>query len=137
MRPHRELFDHDADVGVRGVGPDRASAFEQVALALTDVVVPAESVHPDVAVDITCRAPDDRFLLYDWLNALVYEMAVRRMVFGRYEVQLDGTALHGTAWGEPVGRHAAAVEVKGATMTGVRVARREDGAWVAECVVDV
>ena len=30
-----------------------------------------------------------------------------------------------------------AVEVKGATMTGLRVAQERDGSWVAECVVDV
>jgi SHS2 domain-containing protein len=47
--------------------------------------------------------------------------------------------LEGKAWGEPVdvGRHQPAVEVKGATYTGLRVARENDGAWVAECVVDV
>ena len=42
------------------------------------------------------------------------------------------------AFGAPVevGRHHPAVEVKGATWTGLRVAR-EGGGWVAECVVDV
>ena len=53
------------------------------------------------AVQIACEAPDDELLLADWLNALVYEMAVRRMLFGRFQVELDGTHLHAQARGEP------------------------------------
>ena len=29
---------------------------------------------------MTCEAPDDAYLLLDWLNALIYEMALRRLV---------------------------------------------------------
>ena len=91
------------------------------------------------AVQILCTAPDDELLLLDWLNALVYEMATRRMVFGRFEVRIANGQLRGTAWGEPVdvSRHEPAVEVKGATCTGLRVAETGNGAWVAECIVDV
>ena len=75
----------------------------------------------------------------DWLNALVYEMATRHLLFNRYTVQIDGTRLTATAWGEPldIARHQPAVEVKGATYTGLRVSQEPDGTWVAQCVVDV
>ena len=78
-------------------------------------------------------------LFADWLNALVFEMATRQMLFGRFEVRIEGTRLQATAWGEPVDRdrHRPAVEVKGATYTALRVAREPDGAWVAQAVVDV
>jgi SHS2 domain-containing protein len=54
-------------------------------------------------------------------------------------VRLEGGQLSATAWGEPLDalRHRPAVEVKGATYTALSVARRNDGAWVAQCVVDV
>jgi hypothetical protein len=38
IEPHAELFPYGADVGVRGIGPTRACAFEQAALALTSAV---------------------------------------------------------------------------------------------------
>jgi SHS2 domain-containing protein len=78
-------------------------------------------------------------LLAEWLNALIYQMATRRMLFARFEVRFDGSSLSGKAWGEPVdvGRHSPAVEVKGATYTQLKVARDETGAWLAQCVVDV
>jgi tRNA nucleotidyltransferase (CCA-adding enzyme) len=77
-------------------------------------------------------------LLVDWLNALVYEMSTQHLLFGRYEVRVDGSRLEGTAWGEPVDlvRHAPAVEVKGATYTALEV-QESNGCWTAQCVVDV
>ena len=74
-----------------------------------------------------------------WLNAIVTQMAVRRMLFGRYEVELEGGRLTATAIGEPISpeRHQPAVEVKGATYTLLRVAHTDDGGWLAQTVVDV
>ena len=73
------------------------------------------------------RAPDLELLFVEWLNAIIYEMAVRKMLFSRYIVTIDGTRLHGTLWGEPVdvARHAPACEPKGATYTALRVVGRE------------
>lgn len=139
VQAHWEHFAHAADIGVRGVGATLEEAFEQVALALTGVVADPLLVRQETVVEISCEAPDDELLLVDWLNALVYEMATRHMLFSVFTVILEDSRLTGTAWGEPVdiGRHAPAVEVKGATYTALRVAQDPDGAWVAECVVDV
>lgn len=125
-------------MGVRGIGCTRAEAFEQAALALTAVVTDPAGVRPLEEVVVTAEAPDDELLLVDWLNALIYEMATRNLLFGRYRVRFEGRHLEGRAWGETAEpeRHQPAVEVKGATYTALRVAR-EHGAWVAQCVVDV
>lgn len=137
--PRWEHFAHGADIGVRGVGRTPAQAFEQAALALTAVVTDPATVAAGTAVDIACEAPDTELLLADWLNALVYEMQVRSMLFGRFEVSIEGTRLAARAWGEPVdvARHQPAVEVKGATYTQLAVRRLDDGSWLAQCVVDV
>jgi SHS2 domain-containing protein len=138
MTPHWEHYGHEADVGVRGIGSTKAEAFEQAALALTAVVTDPAAVEPCEHVSVQCEAPDDELLFAEWLNALVYEMATRRMLFSRFAVKLDGTRLAAEAWGEPVEaeRHHPAVEVKGATYTTLRVAREGD-AWLAQTVVDV
>jgi len=138
MHTHWEHYEHGADIGVRGLGATRAQAFEQAALALTAVVTDPQGVAAQETVQIRCEAPDDELLLADWLNALIYEMAVRRMLFGRFHVELDGHRLQAQAQGEPasVARHQPAVEVKGATYTTLRVAPVEGG-WLAQTVVDV
>lgn len=139
MERHWEHFEHGSDIGVRGVGPTKASAFEQAALALTAVVTDPGRVAVNETVEIACHAVDDESLLVQWLNALVYEMAVRRMLFGRFEVELKDGWLRARASGEPVSveRHEPAVEAKGATYTSLRVTRTDDGGWLAQTVVDV
>ncbi|HSS71647.1 MAG TPA: archease [Casimicrobiaceae bacterium] len=134
-----EHFPHGADIGVRGIGATREEAFEQAALALTAVMTDPSSIEAKRAVEIAREAPDDELLLADWLNALVYEMVTQDMIFGRFSVRLDGGRLAATAWGESLDtrRHHPAVEVKGATYTALSVACRDDGGWVAQCVVDV
>jgi SHS2 domain-containing protein len=133
-----EHFPHGADVGVRGWGATLAEAFEQAALALTAIVTDAE-VKPQTRVAVQCEAPDIELLFVEWLNAIIYEMAIRRMLFSRFEVGIDGPRLTGTLWGEPVdvARHAPACEPKGATYTSLKVVQAPDGTWSAACVVDV
>lgn len=130
---------HVADVGVRGFGASMAAAFEQAAIALTAVVTEPENVRPLQAVAISCTAPDPEILLADWLNALVFEMATRSMLFSQFEVKIDGDRLSARARGEnvDVARHHPAAEVKGATLSELAVVRDPDGRWRAQCIVDV
>lgn len=126
-------------MGVRGTGPSKEAAFEGAAMALTAVTTDLQRVTPVESVTVRCEATDDELLLVDWLNALVYEMATRKMLFSRFEVRLSGHRLEATMWGEPVDpvRHSPAVEVKGATYTSLAVMQDRQGLWTAQCVVDV
>jgi SHS2 domain-containing protein len=132
-------FQHMADIGVHGFGASLADAFEQAALAMTAVVADPATVRAQAVVAVECSAPDPELLLVDWLNAWVYEMATRRMLFARFEVTLADGGLRGLGWGEPVDRerHHPVVEIKGATYTELSVRREADGTWHAQCVVDV
>lgn len=134
-----EFFPHDADVGLRGFGPDEATAFEQAAIALTAIVTDPQTVEAHTGVQIVCEAPDHDLLLADWLNAVIYEMAVRKMLFRRFAVEITGRRLTAQAWGEVVEprRHQPAAEPKGATYTELLVRPDPTKGWVAQCVIDV
>lgn len=131
-------FRHGADIGIRGSGTTPAEAFEQAALALTAVITDPRTVRQEQGISLSAEAPDMELLLVDWLNALIYEMATRRMLFSRFEVKINGPRLEARAWGEPIERrhHQPAVEIKGATYTELAV-RQSDSGWLAQCVVDV
>jgi tRNA nucleotidyltransferase (CCA-adding enzyme) len=137
--PRWEHFPHQADVGVRGLGPTRESAFEQAASALTAAICDPNLVATRDALELQCEAPDEELLLVEWLNAVIFEMATRRMLFRDFKVAIEGHRLHARLRGEPIdpARHQPAVEVKGATMTELKVWRDEDNGWIAQCVVDV
>lgn len=136
---HWEHFAHEADIGVRGLAATLDQAFAQAALALTAVITDPAAVAPRELIRLSCKAPDAELLLVDWLNTLIYEMATRNMLFSRFEVHVEGERLEAQVWGEKLDarRHLPAVEVKGATYTALKVARRPDGNWLAQCVVDV
>lgn len=134
-----QTFEHEADVGVRGTGATLAEAFAGAATALTAVICDPQAVAGRERVAIACAAPDAELLLVDWLNALVFEIATRHMLFSRFDVETDGRTLQASAWGEPVevGRHRPAAEVKGASFCELKVVCKPDGQWLAQCVVDV
>ena len=132
-------FSHEADIGLAGSGTTVEAVFEQMAAAMTGVITDPALVRSVDGVTVHCEAPDIELLLVEWLNALIFEMATRDMLFGRFEVRIEGNRLDGEAWGEKISRerHQPAVEIKGATYTSVKVAQLDDGRWLAQTVVDV
>jgi SHS2 domain-containing protein len=132
-------FSHMADIGVHGYGGTPEEAFEQAAQAMTAVITDPAGVRPATRVEVACSAPDRELLLVDWLNAWIFEMATRRMLFSAFRAEFSEGGLRGEGWGEEldVARHRPAVEVKGATYTALRVWLDEAGVWHARCVLDV
>lgn len=134
-----EHFSHGADIGVRGFGESLEQAFEQAALSLSAIVADPSAIAPLDRVDVHCDAPDVELLLVSWLNAIIYEMAVRKMLFSNFCVTISGPSLSGSMFGEKLDpeRHQPGVEPKGATVTALHVECEQSNRWVAQCVVDV
>ncbi len=125
-------------MGVRGVGPSLAQAYAQAALALTAVICDPATVQPRETVRIELDEADPELLLVDFLNALIFEMATRNMLFKRFDLSVHEGHLRASMSGETIdaARHQPRVEVKGATYTELAV-HRSGGGWLAQCVVDV
>lgn len=147
-----EHYSHPADIGIRGFGATTEEAFAQAALALTAIVTDLQKVAPQKQVQISCEDQDGEFLFVAWLNAVIYEMATRQMLFSKFEVSIispgpcgrglppgQAWGLTAKAWGEKIDvkKHSPAVEVKAATFTDLKVKQKRDGTWIAQCVVDV
>jgi SHS2 domain-containing protein len=134
-----EHFSHGSDIGVRGFGHSVEESFEQTALALTAIEADVSTIGQRETIEVHCDAPDLELLLVSWLNAVIYEMAVRGMLFSTFRVVISACFLTGILVGEEVDpeRHHVAVEAKGATVTALKVVHDQDGRWVAQCVVDV
>ena len=134
-----EHYAHEADIGVRGVANSMEAAFEQAALALTAVITSPALVKPEQEITIHCDNADKEILFLDWLNALIFEMSWRKMLFSQFRVSTCDNKLTAVISGEPVDveRHQPVVEIKGATFTTLKVTQMENGLWMAQTVVDV
>jgi len=139
IEPHWEHYSHPADMGIRGFGRTREEAFAQAALAMTAIVTDPARIEPRRSVAIVCEEDDDEMLFWYWLNAVLYEMDTRRMLFGRFEVRPVEGGVRATAWGDEVdtAKHQPAVEVKAATYADLKVECDSRGMWIAQCIVDV
>ena len=138
VTPHWEHFEHQADMGIRGYGNNLAQALEQAALAMCAIITDLSHVQPQHSIRIHCAETDPGLLLVDWLNAIIYEIATRKMLFSRFHVHIDADGLNARIEGESIDRdkHQPAVEIKGATYTELAVYQQQDQ-WLAQCVVDV
>ena len=138
MEGKAETFDHQADIGVAGEGTTLAAAFAAGAQAMFSIMYDVDRATPRETVRITCSASDDELLFVRWLNTLLAEADVRGFVFGEFELEIAEHRITDVARGEPydADRHGRGVEVKGATLTELEVARGPAG-WRAQTVVDV
>lgn len=128
-----------ADIGIRGWGPSLNIAFEQAALAMSAVITSPDDIKPVLETHIHCEAESHDILFMDWLNALIYEMSVNKILFSQFDVTINQSKLDAKIRGEKINikRHQPSVEIKGATFTELKVAKENNGSWIAQCVIDV
>ena len=130
-------FEHGADMGIVGRGASVEQAFEHAAKAVFAIMGGPEDARLQQSVTVEFEEADAELALVTWLNRLLGEARSRALALGQFHLRRDGTRWSGSAEGEPwrAGLERG-VEVKGATLTGLSLARR-DGIWEARCVVDV
>ena len=134
-----ETFEHTADLGLRVRAPDLNQLFVEAAQALFSAIVDnLEAVEPKQKVDVNLQGDDLGYLLFDWLNELLYRFDTEHLLFGRFKVHIENQKLKASAWGEPLDpkRHSFAHEVKAITYHGLKVEQQKDG-WLAEVIVDI
>ncbi len=133
-----EFFEHEADIGIRGVGTSLEEAFESAACALFEVMTDTKKIVPIKAIEIECEAQNREELFIEWLNKLISESTINDMLFSHFLVKIEGNKLTGTAKGEHIDtkKHELKTEVKAATYSQLKVFEK-NRQFIAQCVVDV
>ena len=138
-----EFLDHQADLGIRGIGETPERALSQGALALLTAIADVGTVRRELDLVQHCSAPDIPSLFVEWLNELLYQQEVHGVLFACADVTRlvedeHGWHLEGIAYGEPLDleRHNVHTEVKAATYSGLAY-WQEGKNHLIQCVVDV
>ncbi len=134
-----ETFEHTADLGLRVRATTLENLLEEAGRGLFSMMVTnLEDVRclQEETYRIEGSAVD--YLLFDWLNELLYTFESERLLLAEFKVELDVDGLRATARGEPMDldRHRMEHEVKAITYHGLRVEENADG-WLAELIVDI
>lgn len=133
-----EHIEHDADIGVRGIGNTVEEAFAMAGVALTAIIMDPAIIPSRLEVKVNIEAPELELLLVDWLNSIIYEMDTKHLLFSEFKVKIENNRLEAILQGEKMENLTQdfGVDIKGATYTELKVAQ-EKGLWIAQCVLDV
>lgn len=136
-----EVFEHTADIGlrVRASTPEELFAeagrgFFALIVDNLDEVAATETVQ----LRIQGRVEELDYLLFDWLNELLYLFDSRQLLLRDFKVRLTESGLDATVCGEPfdAGKHRLEHELKAITYHGLKVQKTAAG-WLAEVVLDI
>ena len=108
-----EYFEHEADIGVRGLDKTMEESFAEAAIVLVAVSIAPEKVKAREVREIKAETTDAELLLFTFLNEVV--CALCRFASVRFAVRIQ-RAEHGLE---------------------LRVTQRVDGTRMAQCVVDM
>ncbi len=136
-----EVFEHTADIGLRIRAATLPDLFREAAEGLFELIVPdLNKVQPKRELHFTVSKRHDEYdyLLFDWLNELLYTFDTKRLLLAKFEVQISAEGLEATARGEPLdaSRHQLEHEVKAITYHDLKLVRDGDD-WLAEVILDV
>ena len=134
-----ETFEHTADLGLRVAAGSREDLFAEAARGLFSMIVPdLASVRLTQTRELTIAGQEIDYLLFDWLNELLYIFDTQRLLLADFEVRLNDDGLIATTRGEAYDpkRHRLDHEVKAITYHGLRVDEDETG-WRGEVIVDI
>ncbi len=134
-----ETFDHTADIGLRIEAATLEELFVDAARGLMSLLVEnIDAVQPTLTETIQLTGTETDYLLFDWLNELLFRFETRGMLFCEFNVRLNEQVLEATIRGEPFerSRHRMAHEVKAITYHGLSVEQTDNG-WSVELVLDI
>jgi len=133
--PVHELLPHTGELVLQLRGRRIADVLEQAALALSDLLLPAQPAPgPERVKRFRLDAPDRAALLIDWLNELLYLAERDHWVPTRVEVRASETHLEARAAGPELAE--APSLVKAATWHDLRFEPR-NGGYEARVLLDV
>lgn len=137
------FLEHEADIGVRGVGDCWACAFAAGALGLLEIMAEPSSVKPVRKSVVEVDGNDIGALFVSWLNELLFLRDTKDMLFSSFDVHIERArkgryVLKASARGEPLDpvRHNLKTEVKAATFSGLRYGE-EEGECYVQCLLDL
>jgi SHS2 domain-containing protein len=134
-----QTFEHTADLGLHIEAPNRDALFAEAGRAFLSILVEnPEDVRPECEIHFEIEGSELDFLLFDWLNELLFHFERDRLLLSEFNVTLDEIGLKAKGRGEPLdrNRHELSHEVKAITYHQLEVKPIEHG-WQARVIVDI
>jgi SHS2 domain-containing protein len=137
MKERFRFLEHTADAYVEAYGSSLEEAFENAALASTEVMTEVEKVEARNEETFVVEASDEPALLYSWLEEVLLEFELKGKLYSRFEVSgIEETGgvfrLRARAWGEKFDpeKHPSKVGVKSVTYHRMEIVKKPESVTV-------
>jgi len=116
------LLEHTADALVEVYGDSLDERFSNAAFAMFDQITDVSKVEPKGELKVVLESDSREQLLVDFLQELLFVHDTEDLVFGEFEVRIDGRRLEAVVRGEKfdASRHVKRSVVKGVTYHGLK-----------------
>ena len=131
-----KFIDHTADVAFEVYGKNLRELFENATMAFYDAFVNVERLEEDKHVEIEVEADGVDYLLFKWLNELLYLFDTEFFGGKRCSINVSENKAQGKIIGGKLTAEIIKVEPKAITLHNFKVEKR-DGDWYAFVVIDI
>jgi SHS2 domain-containing protein len=139
MQKKFEIIDHTADIGITAYGSDLGELMSNAAGGMVSLIMDPRKIEKKLSRTIELQAADGAALLVRWLNELIYELEVERLIFAEFSLVTEGaTKLKAVCWGERIDRerHKLKREIKAATYHNLHILKEKD-VYSASVIFDI
>ncbi len=130
------FIDHTADIAFEVEAESLDGLIEEASKAFYEAFAYTDRLEVTEEVEVEVEADSEDYLLYRWLNELLYLFDTKHFAGKEIAVQVDGLKARGVIRGGQLRDELVRCEPKAITLHKFTV-ERKDGGWRAFVVVDI
>ena len=136
------IEEHTADILFQAEASTLGELFEQCGMAVEESQIELHNVSQEVETEITGKNANLEYLLFDFLDDLLFYKDSEQLIFSKFEIKVEETddsyVMNCKAFGEKLNRdkHEQKVDVKAITMHLFEV-KKENDLWKAQVLIDI
>ncbi len=126
-----KLLDHATDAVIEVTASDLSEAFVTVANSVIETTLDRDTVEEKGEMEIRVKGKDLRYLLFNWLEAVIYQLITDGFAIKRIALDLkknEEYEITATSYGEPIDlkKHNFKVEIKAPTFHEMEILEGKD-----------
>ena len=126
-----KLLEHTTDAFIEVNAPNLKEAFTIAAQSVVDTTIERSAVDEKEEMLIKVSGKDQKYLLYNWLEAVIYQLITEGFAIKRFEVDLqkkDQYEITAKTFGEPIDlkKHNFKVEIKAPTFHLMEISEEKE-----------
>jgi SHS2 domain-containing protein len=136
MRKKFKFLEHTADIKFQAFGKDINEVFENVALAISEIIARENKIKLKIKKKIKIKGIDKESLLHNFIEELLYLVDAENFITTKARVKISGNTLEAELQGDKTDNYKGLDHIKAATYAEMYIKKTENG-WEAQAVVDV